>query len=391
MRSRWVAVAGEALVLCVALALGPLHATALWILIGTHAASNAALHLSAPHTDRALSVVLVGDVVLLTAMLHFSGGPTNPFAALYFAHVTFAAVLFGGRATAATWLVSMLGYAALFALADHAHGEAYRAHLYGMFAAFAITGGLLGFFVARLSRALRERESELRIAEQRAERASRVASLTTLAAGAAHELGSPLGTIGVIAGELARADLGEHAEDIQLIRDEVQRCRRILDSLSARSGDVVGEVPVAFPVEELWGEVRSRVPADRAERLRVSGDGSLLVPRLALAQALTTLVENAFDASDATSLVELDFKDGAFEVRDRGRGMDAPTLSRATEPFFTTKDGQAQDGQAPDGRAGATGMGLGLFLASEIASALGGTLELASSGQGTTARLVIPR
>lgn len=386
VRSRWAAVIGALVVVGVAHVLGSvLNLAVLFTVIAVHAASNIALQISSIRSRRALGFVLLVDVLILTVLLHFSGGPSNPFAALYFVHVTMAAVLFGSQTTAATWVASVISYGGLFVLDGAGHGHAhhhgaYQSHLYGMLAAFAATSAVLGFFVARLSAALRDRDRELRIAQERAARASRVASLTTLAAGAAHELGSPLGTIAVVAGELARADLGDHAEDIELIRQELRRCRSILDSMSVSAGEVSGEAPVEVGVEVLFDDVRKRLSPERAARMTSSGQGSVSVPRSALAQALTTLVENAFDASPSNASIELSFRDRTFEVQDQGAGMDAETLSRATEPFFTTKDGE-----------GATGMGLGLFLASEIANALGGALELVSSPDGTTARLVLSR
>ncbi|MEM1414937.1 MAG: ATP-binding protein [Myxococcota bacterium] len=382
VRARWAGVAfagGLAFVAALrgdlgASVVGDANATLLAVvgLLALETASNAVL---ARHPERVVAA-LSFDVLLLTALLALTGGPSNPFSVVYFVLVVLTAVTRGPRATGLVWGLAVLAYGSLFLLPGDAHAAhrdmGFAGHLYGMWLAFALTGGLLGLFVARLS-------TELRASREQAARAARVASLTTLAAGTAHELGTPLGTIAVVAKELARAlerspDQTHLAEDAALIRREVDRCRAILDSMSGRAGDVVGEAPEAIAFAELAAAVRASLPAPRRERLDVAGQGSLRAPRQATVQKLTNLVENAFDASPPDARVTLRFDAGALEVVDTGAGMDAATAARAVEPFFSTKGGE--------------GMGLGLFLAQATAEALGGRLAIDSRpGAGTRVRL----
>ena len=209
-----------------------------------------------------------------------------------------------------------------------------------------------------------------------------------LAASAAHERGTPIGTIAIAAGELARTLEQEGGsararEDVTLIREEIRRCRQVLDELSTRAGELPGEGASTMRLDELVSAVALRLPADRQARLRVEADaGATRLPRAAVTLACLSLVRNAFDASDAGAVVELRaHADGeervVFEVRDRGAGMSEEALARAGEPFYSTRDG---------------GLGLGLFLVKALADRLGGRLELESAlGRGTTARLVLPR
>ena len=408
VRLRWVAIAAEGLVLVFAPLSGvDLDRRPLFALVALHALTNVLLQrrraspseagareadTHAARDERArevgireptLGAVLVFDVWLLTALLGLSGGPANPFSVLYFTQVLIAALLLGPGWTFAVWLHTVSGYALIFfdhrALPGlgHVHGDL-GAHLWGMLAAYVLVSAIVAFFVRRLAHVLEEQREALVSARDRASRAERVASLTTLAAGAAHELGTPLGTIAIVAGELERQLEGSLAEDARLIRSEVARCRAVLDSLAARSGDALGASPERLDLAELARELREKLPSTRASRLVVHGEGSALAPRAPLLQALEVLVQNAFDASAPDENIELHLADDRLEVRDHGAGMDAATLERACEPFFTTK---------PEG----VGMGLGLFLARSTAEALGGALTLESApGEGTHATLSLP-
>lgn len=391
LRLRWVAIAAEGLVLIFAPFTGvSLDRRPLFALVALHALTNALLQRrrtslgEAGFGEATLGAVLVFDVWLLTALLGLSGGPANPFSVLYFTQVLVAALLLGPGWTFAVWLHTVSGYALIFfdhrALPGlgHVHGDL-GAHLWGMLAAYVLVSAILAFFVRRLAHVLDEQREALVSVRDRAARAERVASLTTLAAGAAHELGTPLGTIAIVAGELERQLEGSLAEDARLIRSEVARCRAVLDSLAARSGDVLGASPERLDLVALANALREKLPSARAKRLVVTGEGSALAPRAPLLQALEVLVQNAFDASAPDAEVELRLADDRLEVRDHGAGMDAATLERACEPFFTTK---------PEG----VGMGLGLFLARSTAEALGGTLTLTSTeGEGTRAILSLGR
>lgn len=376
LRVRWAAVIAELVVVGIAQVLGEtLPLAPMSALIAGQAISNAIMHPQPPSHESGRTLILTLDVAVLFALLALSGGPSNPFSALFFVQVTLAAVLLSRAATAFVWLSAVLAYGALFAIAPdaHRHGGGFANHLYGMFAAFALTSALIAYFVHRLSRALRD-------ARLREAHARRVASLTTFAAGAAHELGSPLGTIALVAAELAeRIEDDEAREDLGVIRQQTARCRQILDSIHAQAGGVAGEGMSVVSFAEIVDVVRERIGEQRASRLDASGEGRFEAPKLAFLQVIENLVTNAFDASPEEARVTLSYEDGMLRVRDHGSGMDAETLARVTEPYFTTK---------PEGE----GIGLGLFVAAETIQAVGGSLELESAPErGTTAIVHLPK
>jgi two-component system sensor histidine kinase RegB len=351
------------------------------------------------HVPRELlgTVLVALDIMLFTVVLHFTGGPENPFGFLYLVPIALGAYTL---AAVRMWLLvglTLACSAALFWLQpeapvnEHAHHMmghaagvgAYASHLQGMWIALGVAAIFIVGFVGRLSSALRERDAQLGKMRASAERSLRMASLTTLAAGAAHELATPLGTIAVVSKELGRRLKSAQSElepEAMLIRQEVTRCREILDRLSASVG---GEATSKQSLGEVVSSIVDGFPA--AERLRITGmdelcDVGVSLPRAAVVTAVRALLQNAVDASELAATVELCLRlDGdsiEMIVTDGGAGMDASTLEHATEPFFTTK---------PEGR------GLGMFLAASVAEQLGGSMQVTSApGAGTSVRWRIP-
>ncbi len=407
IRVRWGAVLGQVLLVTLAVTLvdATLPRGSLAALVLVTALSNVGLAVfyrrGALRGRLWVVATLVLDVVVLTALLRISGGAGNPFTVFYLVHVALAALLLDVKGT---WFVAALtsaGFGLLF-LYPGAHCEMMAAHgasassfhLQGMWLAYTLAAFFVGYFVSRVAAALQEREKELAELQRYAARAEKLASLSTLAAGAAHELGTPLGTIALVAKELARAldnlpGAAALAEDARLVRTEVARCRGILQRLGAQAGNTSGEMPLALTPSHLEGELRAELGERAAAMLSVETTGetsTLLLPERNLVQVLVNLVRNAVDAqrsSGATQPVALhiavDPEVVRFSVVDRGTGMADDVLKRIGEPFFTTK-------------APGAGLGLGVFLAHAFAEKLGGRLEFTSRvGGGTKAMLTLPR
>jgi len=397
VRLRWAAVLAQAVGVAVAVqALGlALPLVPIAALIALLAASNLALGWWVSHgrppQPRVFGVVLALDVTLLTALLWLTGGTSNPFTTVYLVYIALAAVTLGSRWTWTIAALSVAAYATLFAItppadlhAVHRPAADLSGHLAGMWVAFLSAALLIGFFVTRVREALDERERALTEARRVAAAQERLASLTTLAAGAAHELATPLATIAVASKELMRAAEATTnqalIDDAGLIRAQVERCRQILDHMSGRADVSTVDPPVTIDPAVVIREAIDALPAGASARVRVSMAGSataIRIPRLGVARLLTTLIKNALDASDSGAAVELTVTAAAdrlaMAVRDTGRGMDEATLARAGEPFFTTKP------------AGA-GFGLGLFLAKTFVEQWGGQFSLSSEpGRGTVA------
>lgn len=393
-RLRWASVVGQLAAVYIAVRALQLDVSlpALLGIVSVSALTNLAATVWRTPPGWMVPALLVADTLLLTALLGLTGGPSNPFSALYLSEVALAAVTLG---PAWTWTVAALagaGYASLFFFGDphllHRGGaEVMQGHLFGMWVALVLTGGTISAFVARLAAGIRERDAQLLAERQRSGRAERLAALGTLAAGAAHELGSPLGVILVTAEEAQRsakargeADL---AGDFGVIREQVDRCRAILNDLARQSGVPRGEVPERLDARTLCAGTLALLSPGERDRVRVEAptELELELPCRTTTRVIASLLRNALAAAPGPVEVRVVGVAGAtrISVVDHGVGMDEATLARAGEPFFTTR---------PTGE----GQGLGLFVARGFAEQLGGQLLLESGpGRGTTATLVLPR
>ena len=403
IRLRWGAIAGQLVtVALVQLVMGiSLPVASLVAVIACEAAVNLftalALRRGWKPAPRALAGLLVFDLAALTALLHASGGPANPFNFLYLVYLALAVVVLPRGWTWSLVGLSLLLFGLLFfthrplAAGGTHHGMSMELHLIGMWVAFGVAAFFITLFVGRAAAELRRREQQLQIAREREHRAEKLASLTTLAAGAAHELATPLSTIALVAKELARElkqEGGTLAEDAALIRSEVERCRTILDQLAVESGQMVGEQTsersVVALLDEALAPLGRRAEVQRQVAAEIA-DRGVRLPVRALAQAIRAVVSNALEVSttqgDAQPVTVAAREHGGqlrIVVSDRGCGMSAEQLQRATEPFFSTK-------------ATGRGMGLGLFLAANVVRSLGGSLDIASRpGEGTRVTLQLP-
>jgi two-component system sensor histidine kinase RegB len=403
LRLRWGVLLGQALVIGAA-AYGlelALPVPVLAALLGLEALTNLAVRAWLPRarrvTEGTIGKLMLWDTLVLTGLLALSGGTHNPFTTLYLVNVALGTVLLPARWTWGLLAFTLAAFGSLFVLQDVTlapglprpdHAALMRLHLNGKWVAFAVAAGFIVYFVQRVTRALAEREGELAQARAQHARREKVASLATLAAGAAHELSTPLSTIAVVAKEVERALEASGTsetvrEDLRLIRQQVDRCRDVLVQMSADAGQTTGEPFHPVPLGRLVEASLAELPG--AERVRVEvpaelGAWEVRGPPRALARVVRGLVKNALQASQAPVELCVRAREGGalVEVRDGGAGMPAEVLARAGEPFFTTK-------------APGEGMGLGLFLARTLAEQLGGSLELRSArGQGTTASLALP-
>jgi two-component system sensor histidine kinase RegB len=340
---------------------------------------------AARRKGRAWEVIgqLVFDTLQLAALLYLTGGVVNPFALMLITPVTIA----GGALTPRQALgVCLFAVAVTIALAVFAvpppwlaapASVALTSYRLGCATALVIGMGFAAGYASWSSGESARKELALHITETVLAREQRLSALGALAAAAAHELGTPLATITVVAKEMAReAADGPFKDDAWLLVEQAQRCRDILKRLAEtpERGDVVHERMTLLQlvrevVEPFAGSEDVRVEAV------VTGPPSVAAPDLwrrpEILHAVAAIVENAYDFARAEILVtaRFDAEAIAIEVRDDGPGFAPHVLAKLGEPYVTSRPG------AEGSRTGHIGMGLGFFIAKTLLERTGARVE----------------
>jgi two-component system sensor histidine kinase RegB len=250
-----------------------------------------------------------------------------------------------------------------------------------------------GVYAFRVAEEARQLARALNATEMVLAREHHLSALDGLAAAAAHELGTPLATISLVAKELQREmpDGSPQAEDLALLTSQSQRCREILSrltSLSEQGDQHLARLPLSHLIEEVVEPYRAF--AAKIAVVPPNGEGPEPVGQRnpAIVQGLANLVENAVDfaRTKVTVATEWDDRSVAITITDDGPGFAAGIMDRIGEPYVTTRDG--------DSNRGAGGFGLGFFIAKTLLERSGASLELANQKPpqtGAAVRVIWPR
>lgn len=356
-------------------------------------AFNAYVHWRAATDERVdaseLFVQLCVDLAGLALLLYLSGGAANPLISFLLVPVAVAALSLPGTLTAGVALIAVGLYSLLmwqFMPLSVAHPErAAGLHLAGMWLTFAMSAAMIAWFVVRMTASIRERDSQLAAAREQGLRDERVVALGVMAAGAAHELGTPLATIAVVVGELERESCldAEVRGDLALVREQIALCKSIVSSMAARSGTLRPEqveiVDARGWLEELRARWQAMRPQARGRLTLVGGSGApLIVIEATLDQALINLLNNSADVSDAEVDITMAWDEAKLSIviEDQGPGFPAEVLRQAGRVPLPARSG---------------GAGVGLLLAFSAIERLGGRVALDNPpAGGARARVELP-
>jgi two-component system sensor histidine kinase RegB len=402
---RWLAVAGQAAALLIVYGLFgykfPIGlaflavAASAWLNIALSAHYPASRRLS----DRGAAMFLAYDLLQLGALLYFTGGLDNPFAVLFLAPAVISASILSLRATAILVLLTVIVGSLLAVwhqpLPWSADEQFVLPELYLAARWVALTIGVvfLAFYVGRVAAEARRMSDALAATQTALAREQQLSALGGLAAAAAHELGTPLATISLVAKELQiEAPEGYFRDDLILLRSQVERCREILATLARRPDPAEGfptavtpftamVEQAALPYRDFGTEILVVPPRDVALSL---------VPQVRrspeVLHGLGNLIENA--AEFAAARVRLDLWWSAAElglnIVDDGPGFPLSVIDMLGEPYFSYRPRE----EGGDNK----GLGLGVFIAKTLLERTGATVAFSNAPEGgAVVRLAWPR
>jgi len=374
---------------------------------GVYILRYAALARMPAHRVRAHVYLQIGvDLLILTALLHYTGGVTNPLALFYLFHAFIAALVLSVRAavvvaTSSLLLLVGLGFSERLGWIAHhplalGLADLHRIEPLGFWLlvfAYSSTLAFSIYFVATVLGRLRSHERQLIQLGRHLALSEKLASVGTLAAGVSHEINNP---IGVIANKVQilryRVQDGDTPDKLLGELDVIEKHARRIAQITAGLLTFSRDTPFEMRPLDLAAMLREaadlvRVPfraagvelvcnAEPLAGVEVRGSANHML------QVLINILLNAKDASPAGSVVVIDDQIAGEEVvvriRDHGSGIAPEHLAKVFDPFFTTKDVDK-------------GTGLGLAISHGIVERHRGRIEVDSEvGAGTTFRVVLP-
>ncbi len=337
---------------------------------------------------------LLLDIVTLAGLVFFSGGATNPLVSLLLPPVAIAAITLPARYVLLVGSSAVLAYSLLMLfylpLEISDATRATRLHLIGMWLTFLLSVILIGWIILRMTQLIRQRDAELAKTRESALRDEQVMAMGTLAAGAAHELGTPLATMNLIIGELQRDPSlapGLH-DDLAVLRQQLGTCKNIISTLVRRAGAERLENSQKQAVDRWLEQLRQHWHAARplaCSRLQIAGSGS--APRIVidprLEQAVLNLLNNAANAHPSPVLITVGWSQAEWTItiRDSGPGFPPKRLQTGEHSHFPTKHGESGNGNN-SGNDDTAGFGVGLLLTQSAIEQLGGCLQLSNPPDG---------
>jgi len=358
-----------------------------------------------PVTEQEIFFQITMDVFAIAALLYLTGGASNPITWVFLLPVIITTIMLSSSYSWYMVILTTSVYTALIAfnvplpsiephepdpqllhpdmayyeMLQHAHimrdKSYFNLHMFGMWFGFVFSAGLVAFFVAELAKTLKNQERSLAEARENALRDERVIALGTLAASAAHDMGTPLGTIAILAHELEQ-EYPEHRfpsvhEKMLIMQQQIKRCKETLSVMSASAGEMRAESGRVMLLTEYIDDVIKQWRTHKATAKlsffvdpSVASDAKIIAERT-LTHAIINVLNNAAEASPPEKGIEFhaswDLNQVNIKIRDFGAGLPQDLAGLAGKHPVVSKK---------------RGLGVGLFLTYATINRLGGKIDL---------------
>ena len=345
---------------------------------------------------RALFLQLLLDIWVLTLLLYLTGGSTNPVVSYYLIPVVISAAVLPRKLTLLIALLCLTNYSFLLffyqplpllspqEVLHHGASSGVNFHVMGMWFNFVMSCFLITFFVTQMAKALKKQQRQLNQLKENELRDEQVLAIATLAAGTAHELGTPLSTIKLLAAELHNKDYNdkEIREDLQIILEEVDSCKEKLKNLVSSASLQKNRQTISLKnfIENLlddWQLLRQEVQVNCTWKAYLPTIN--IQPPKTLGQSFVNLLDNAADASPEKLDIQIDWDEDLLEIsiRDYGEGVSQGDKNKLGHVFLSNKE---------------EGLGLGVLLSYATLNHFGGSVSLhdVPEGKGTITKISLP-
>lgn len=345
-----------------------------------------------PITNVEFAIQILLDIAGISIIFYCSGGATNPFVSYYLVPLIISAITLPWVYTVVFAILSLGAYtlllffympiAVLEPSGEHAHHtDGFNPHIIGMWFTFVMSASLITFFIVRMSSALREQEGEITAQREDNLRDEQVLAVATLAAGTAHELGSPLTTMKILLNEIEHDNAGNSTlqNDLQTLKLQVELCSTTLKQLTAQADVTDLNRKDKKPIKLYFSSLLERwqiIRPDVKSTIEYSGDGAIQSHfHPTLDQSLINLLNNAADVSPEKIDIHVkwDNHEVIITIDDCGSGVPNDIRQQLGQPFVSTKG---------------KGLGLGLFLSNATISRSGGTVQLFDREEGGTTTVI---
>jgi len=323
---------------------------------------------------------LLADIAFFSILLFFSGGASNPFVSYMLIPISIAAITLSRGYSIALTAIALICYSlllkyyvAIVAIAPGHHQAADNSlHILGMWANFAISAGIIIYFISRMAATLKQQEQEIAMARDAQLRDEQLLAVGTLAAGTAHELGTPLNTMKLIVDEML-LDTDNHP-DVLLLNQQIEQCKitlkQLLTTAEESQSHQLEEQPVQVYLDNVLARWQLMRPLLQTQIQFHNSPAMSAVFHPTIAQSILNLLNNAADASEKVDIeISWNADTATINIRDFGTGLDAEKMATLGQPFVSDK---------------AEGLGLGLFLSQATLTRFGGSVILQNAAEGGT-------